>query len=52
MSAEELIEHVWDSEVDLFSNSFKVHINSLEKKLAEYLGDKELIKNTRGLFDW
>jgi DNA-binding response OmpR family regulator len=49
MSAEELIEHVWDSKVDLFSNSFKVHINSLKKKLADYIGDKELIKNTRGL---
>lgn len=49
VSAEELIEHIWDSEVGLFSNSFKVHINSLKKKLAEYIGDKELIKNTRGV---
>jgi DNA-binding response OmpR family regulator len=49
VSAEELIEHVWDSEADLFSNSFKVHINSLKKRLAKYIGDKELIKNTRGL---
>ncbi|WP_199613549.1 response regulator transcription factor [Paenibacillus alkalitolerans] len=49
VSAEQLIEHIWDSEADLFSNSLKVHINSLKKKLAEYTGDKELIKNTRGL---
>jgi DNA-binding response OmpR family regulator len=49
VSAEELIEHIWDSETDSFSNSFKVHINSLKKKLAEHIGEKELIKNTRGL---
>lgn len=31
--AEELIEHAWDSEADLFSNSFRFHIHSLRKKL-------------------
>lgn len=49
VSAEELIEHIWDNETELFSNSFKVHIHSLKKKLSEYIGDKELIKNTKGL---
>ncbi|KLU63381.1 response regulator MprA [Peptococcaceae bacterium CEB3] len=49
VSAEELIEHIWDSEIDMFSNSFKVHINSLRKKLAEHVGGKEIIKNTRGV---
>ena len=49
VSAEELIEHIWDSEADLFSNSFKVHINSLKKKLSGYTGGRELIKNARGL---
>ena len=33
VSAEELIEHAWDSESDLFSNSFRFHIHSLRKKL-------------------
>lgn len=33
VSAEELIEHAWDSETDLFSNSFRFHIHSLRKKL-------------------
>lgn len=33
VSAEELIEHAWDSEADLFSNSFRFHIHSLRKKL-------------------
>lgn len=32
ISSEELIEHVWDSEADLFSNSLKFHIHSLRKK--------------------
>lgn len=48
VSANELIEHVWDSEADLFSNSFKVHINSLKKKLGVHYGEKEIIKNIRG----
>ncbi len=33
IGAEELIEHAWDSEADLFSNSFRFHIHSLRKKL-------------------
>jgi DNA-binding response OmpR family regulator len=49
VSAEELIEHVWDSEAGLFSNSLKVHINSLKRKLAAHAGDAELIKNTRNV---
>lgn len=49
ISTEELIEHIWDSQAELFSNSFKVHVNSLKKKLAEYIGSRELIKNARGL---
>ncbi|WP_248925002.1 response regulator transcription factor [Paenibacillus hamazuiensis] len=49
VGTEELIEHIWDNnEADLFSNSFKVQLNSLKKKLAPYIGDMELIKNTRG----
>lgn len=39
ISAEEIIEHVWDSEVDLFSNSFKYHMHSLKKKLSAGGGD-------------
>ncbi|MFW2488624.1 response regulator transcription factor [Clostridium chromiireducens] len=43
VSGEDLIEHIWDREADLFSNAFKVHINSLRKKLPE-----GMIKNIRG----
>ena len=38
ISQEELIEHVWDSSVDSFSNSIRVHISSLRKKLRSVLG--------------
>jgi DNA-binding response OmpR family regulator len=48
VSTEEIMEHLWDSSFDEFSNSLKVHINSLKKKLAEHLGEQEVIKNKRG----
>ena len=38
VSQEELIEHVWDSSVDSFSNSIRVHISMLRKKLRAALG--------------
>ena len=38
VSQEELIEHVWDSSVDLLSNSIRVHISALRKKLKKELG--------------
>lgn len=47
VSAEELIEHVWESDVDLFSVSVKVHISKLRKKFEEVLG-KEIIQTVRG----
>lgn len=47
ISTEEIIEHVWDSQVDLFSNSFKFHMHSLKKKLSEE-GGIDCIKNIRG----
>ena len=38
VSQEELIEHVWDSTVNSFSNATRVHISSLRKKLRGALG--------------
>ena len=38
ISQEEFIEHVWDSSVDNFSKSIRVHISSLRKKLRTALG--------------
>lgn len=47
LSSEKIIEHVWDSEVDLFSNSFKFHIHSLKKKLS--INGNSYIENIRGM---
>ena len=38
VSQEELMEHVWDNSVDCFSNSIRVHISALRKKLRIALG--------------
>ena len=38
VSQEELIDHVWDNSVDNFSNSIRVHISALRKKLRAILG--------------
>ena len=38
ISPEELIEHIWDGSVNSFSNSIRVHISSLRKKLRTALG--------------
>lgn len=47
ISPEELIEHVWDSNSDSFSNVIRVHIASLRKKLREAL-DYDPIGNKIG----
>ena len=38
ISQEEFLEHVWDSSVDNFSNSIRVHISALRKKLRSAMG--------------
>lgn len=37
VSAEELIEHLWDANADSFSGAIRVHISSLRKKLKAIL---------------
>ena len=49
ISAEELIEHVWGSDADLFSNAFKVHLHTLKKKLDAAGDAGRLITNQRGM---
>jgi DNA-binding response OmpR family regulator len=46
---EQLLNHVWDSEADLFPESIKYHIHSLKKKLADANCNSELIQNVRGV---
>ncbi len=48
VSLEELIEHVWDSESDPFSNTYRFHISSLRKKLSAASGTDGLIVTLRG----
>lgn len=49
-SAEKLMEHVWDGDVDLFSNTFKYHMYSLRKKIAAVdVNASELIHTIRGV---
>lgn len=47
ISAETLIEHVWESDIDMFSASVKVHISNIRKKLSQATGN-ELIQTRRG----
>ena len=42
------MEHVWDSGVDLFSNTLKFHMSSLRKKLEEATGGQIEIVTVRG----
>lgn len=48
VSAEELIEHVWESDVDLFSVSVKVHISNIRRKL-QMVCSEEIIQTVRML---
>lgn len=42
VSSEELIDHVWDSNADSFSNSVRVHMSSLRKKIKEASGENKI----------
>ncbi len=48
ISTEQLLNHVWDSEADLFPDTIKYHIHSLKKKLVEAGCNSVLIQNVRG----
>ena len=47
ISAEQLVEHIWDSEFDPFSNTLRYHIHTLKKKLSDH-SNVEVIKTIRG----
>ena len=48
ISAEDLLEHVWNSDADLFSNTLKYHMSTLRKKLYEASGGFLELINLRG----
>jgi DNA-binding response OmpR family regulator len=45
ISSEELLEHVWDSNIDMFTDTVKTHIKTLRKKIDPR---KKIIKTVRG----
>lgn len=45
VSSEELLEHVWGRDVDMFSETVKTHIKTLRQKVDN---DKKYIKTVRG----
>jgi len=45
VSAEELLEHVWDSNIDLFTDTVKTHMKTLRKKLGD---QAKYIKTVKG----
>ena len=47
VSQEELLEHVWGEDTNLFTQSIKVHINNLRKKL-DAAGGEGLISTIKG----
>ena len=47
VSTEELIEHIWKDDASMFSNSIKVHVSTLKKKLREH-SEEEIISTIRG----
>lgn len=46
VSQEELLEHVWNQEVDLFTNTVRTQIRNLRKKIDP---EKEIIETIRGV---
>ncbi len=47
ISVEELMDHVWDSNADDFSNTVRVHMSSLRKKIKKATGEN-YIENSIG----
>jgi DNA-binding response OmpR family regulator len=47
VSQEELLEHVWDEQANLFSHTIKVHIKNIRKKL-DATGGSGLLSTVKG----
>jgi DNA-binding response OmpR family regulator len=45
VSSEELLEHVWDDQIDTFTDTVKTHIKTLRQKIGH---DQDLIRTIRG----
>ncbi|SHI20774.1 DNA-binding response regulator, OmpR family, contains REC and winged-helix (wHTH) domain [Sporobacter termitidis DSM 10068] len=49
MRTEQLVDHAWGSDEDLYPDTLKYHIHSIKKKLTEAGCKKPLIANVRGM---
>lgn len=49
VNTNQILEHAWDSEADLFPDTLKYHIHAIKKKLGEAGCRKDLIRNLRGV---
>lgn len=47
VSHEELLEHIWNEEANLFTQTIKVHVNNLRNKLKA-LGRENIIRTIKG----
>jgi DNA-binding response OmpR family regulator len=47
ISQEELLEHVWNEDANLFTQTIKVHINNLRNKLKSF-GKENIIRTVKG----
>ena len=48
ISQEELLEHIWDAQTNLFTNTVRVHINSLRRKLVDDISRPRYIETVVG----
>ncbi len=48
ISQEEIIEHVWGEEINLFTSSVRVHIHSLRRKLGDFAEHSRYIETLTG----
>ena len=47
VSQEELLEHIWDEESNMFTQAIKVHISNIRRKM-DFIGAGDLIKTVKG----
>jgi two-component system OmpR family response regulator len=49
VSTEELLEHVWDGSVNVFTNTVRVHVNALRRKLGDNANQARYIETVQGV---
>jgi DNA-binding response OmpR family regulator len=47
VSQEELLEHIWDEESNMFTQAIKVHVSNIRRKMND-IGAADLIKTVKG----